>query len=497
MFLMFGNLGEKAKKLKSRADERIKDVRGRENSEENEINDTEENIGSNPERAEAEEKESVKREKDIVEEIRGAESDLESLLKLDEEDLQEAFEYFADSIELERKEDQELKEALEKLQEIDSDLDSLLEEFSGSFQQYRKEVITQFAKASIDRVKQIAEQADPKNSGNNAPGLQGMAAGFLSTRIERVEADKRPDENLVECLTREGIDDDEILKMADWYNQAVWSVEGKNSAVEKPRYMRIQEEIQEVISIRDAAKQIAQEFKDLREFEEKIQSDISSELENVPDDLDQLNAVGEDLVTLKNEIDRVKLDEQELVKIEKNSDVDSHLEAHQGIKSDIQNIEDNLGGLEKHLDSIAEEVAELEQKDEKFEELDEKEEQELKEILDREKGLKDKAERLQEEWLEETRILLGEGSNDNYQNSNDRDIKNKIKEVFNSIEKLSQILDTEAMRLGKYSRKEYEEAERFRRFSKERFSDIENDLEEAGFSGNATQASVGRKAAAD
>lgn len=494
---MFGNLGEKAKKLKSRADDRIQDIRGREGSEEDEINDVEENVDRNPGKAEAEEEESVKREKDIVDEIRGAESDLESLLKLDEEDLQKAFEYFADSIELEKKEDQKLKEAVENLQEIDRELDSLLEEFSGSFQQYRKEVVTQFAQANIERVKQMAEQADPKNSRSNAPGLQGMAAGFLSTRIERVEADKRPDENLVECLAREGLDDDEILKMADWYNQAVWSVEGKNSAVEKPRYTQIQEELQEVINIRDAAKQIAESFKDLRDFEEKIQSDISSELENVPDDLDQLNAVGEDLVTLKNEIDRVELDEQELVKIEKNSSVDSHLQAHQSIQSNIQNIEDNLGGLEKHLDSIAEEVAELEQKDEKFEELDKEEEQELKEILDREEGLKHKAEKLQEEWLEETRILLGQGSNENYQNSNDRDIKKKIEEVFESISKLASIIDTEAMRLGKYSRKEYEEAERFRRFSKERFSDIENDLEEAGFSGNAVEASAGRKATAD
>lgn len=490
-------LGKKAKKLKSKAENTISDIRNRESTEDKELNDVENKAKNNPKQAESEEEESVQREKDIVDEIRSAESDLESLLRLDEDELKQAFEYFADSIKLERKEDEKIKVALENLREIDENLDRIYEEFSGSFKQYRKDVLKQFKNENIDVVIKKAKKADPENSDTIAPGMQGMAAGFLTTELDRIESEINPDENLVNFLRREGKEDEKIVKMADWYNQVLWTLDGRQAAVEKPRYESIREELQEVVELKKSAKKVAEEFKELREFENKIKKDVDAELENLPEDLKQMEQIGEDLVALKKEIDRTELEEKELVKIEKNTSVESHTQAHSKIRSEVANIEDNLSNLEAHIDKLAEEVAQLESKDEQFEQLDERESEELKEILDREEGMKQLAEKLREEWVDETNVLFGEASNTNYQNSSERDIKKEISDVLKSIEELAQIIDTEAMRLEKYSRKEYEEAEKFRKFSKDWFKDIESEMEEAGLSMDANMADGSKAAPAD
>lgn len=479
-------LGKKAKKLKSSAEKKINEVRNRESSEDNELEDVEKKAEKDPERAESEEEESLEREKDIVDEIRSAESDLESLLRMDEEELEGAFEYFANSIELERKEDEKMKVALENLREIDENLERIYEEFSNSFQEYRQEIIVQFREENIDVVIEKSKKADPDNSDSVAPGLQGMAAGFLTTELDRIESEMKPDENLIDFLRREGKEDSKIVKMADWYNQVLWTLDGRKAAVEKPRYESIKEELQEVVELKKSAKNVAEEFKELREFENKIKKDIDTELKNLPEDLKQMEQIGEDLVKLKKEIDRTELEEKELVKIEKNTSVASHTQAHSKIRSEVGNIEDNLSSLESHIDKLAEEVAQLEGKEEQFEKLDQEESEELKEILDREEGMKQLAEKLREEWVDETNVLFGESGNSNYQNSSERDIKKEISNVLNSIEELAQIIDTEAMRIEKYSRKEYEEAEKFRKFSKDWFEDIESEMHETGFSMDAS-----------
>lgn len=478
---MFG-LKQKAKKLKSKADQKIAEIRKLEETEETEIEDVEEKAETQPGQAQSEEEESLEREQNIVEEIRSAESDLESLLRLDEEELQDAFEYFADSIELEKKENQKIKTALENLREIDEEMQNILEEFSESFQQYRQNVVDQFRNQDIDVVVRKTNEVDPKDSDITAPGLQGMAAGFLSTELKRIESDMKPGENLVDFLRRQGKDDDKIVKMADWYNQVLWTLEGRSQAVEKPRYIDIKEELSEIVSIRDSAKQVVEEFESLREFENEIKNDIDAEMKNIPQDLKGIEAIGEDLVQLKKEIDRTELEEEELVKIEKNTSIRSHPGAHNQLRSEVENIESNLSNLENHIDKIAQEVADLEQKDEEFEKLDETEEEELKAVLDQEEGLKQLAERLKEEWVNETLVLFGEGGSKNYQSSGDIEIKKDVKSVLESIEKIAQAIDIEAMRLGKYSRKEYEDAEKFRYISKEWFTDLNQELQQAGLS---------------
>lgn len=293
--------------------------------------------------------------------------------------------------------------------------------------------------------------------------------------------------------------DSQILKLAVNYNALVFGLDGRTRAVDKPRFIEIEENLEEVVEIKDSMEQIIEQLQGLGDSEEKVHKDVESELENIPHDLEQMNQLGDDLIKLKKEIKTVEEEDEELVKIEEKTQLGSHPQTHEKVDKELNKEEKILSDLEHYIEKLVDEVAELEAESEKFEELDKEEQKELERVINREDGLLEIADELQREWIQESKVLFGKPSSNNNQNSLDSELEGEINKIFNTLRKTCTIISNTAKKLGKYSEQEYRQTERFAEIEEDFYQEEKRELENLSFS-NQPKASQGpsvRSTAAD